>query len=84
MLNMEEIDPNFKIVRKIEKEDIVFYDVQVKKEISDDGEYCEITYDEMSLEDGMEALDGGFGFIWFNDYMEIEKFTYLGEIINWV
>lgn len=28
MLNMEEIDPNFKIVRKIEKEDIVFYDVR--------------------------------------------------------
>jgi len=37
----------------------------------------------MSRENGMEALDGGFGFIWFNEDMEIEKFTYFGEIINW-
>ena len=65
-------------------ENIVFYDVQVRKVIYDDGgEDCEITYDEMNREDGMEAMEGSFGFIWFNDNMEIEKFTCFGEIINW-
>ena len=65
-------------------EDITFYDVQVKKVIFEDGgEDCEITYDEMEQTDGMENMEGSFGFIWFNEDMEIEKFTYFGEIINW-
>lgn len=64
-------------------DDVKFYDVQVKKVIYDDGEDCEITYDKMSTADGMEAMKGSFGFIWFNDNMEIEKYTYFGEIINW-
>ena len=65
-------------------EDITFFDVQIKKIIyEDESESCEETYNKMSRENGMEALDGGFGFIWFNEDMEIEKFTYFGEIINW-
>jgi hypothetical protein len=37
----------------------------------------------MEQTDGMENMEGSFGFIWFNEDMEIEKFTYFGEIINW-
>ena len=65
-------------------DDIVFYDLQVKKTVYDDeSEYCETTYNELSHEEGMACMDSGFGFIWFNENMEIEKITYFGEIINW-
>ena len=65
-------------------EDIVFCELSVKKEISDDGEYREETYNELSREEGIQCLDGGAGFVWFNDDMEIEKIVYYGELINWV
>ena len=65
-------------------DDIEFYDLQVNKTIAaDGGEYCETTHEELNHEDGLAAMDGSYGFIWFNDDMEIEKFTYFGEIINW-
>ena len=67
-------------------EDVEFYDVQVTTRILDDEENTELTktdYRPLDREEGMEMLDGSFGFIWFNDNMEIEKYTYFGEIINW-
>lgn len=62
---------------------IVFYDLMVYREIDDDGEYCEVTHKKLNREEGLAAMDGGYGFIWFNEDMEIEKITYFGEIINW-
>lgn len=64
-------------------ENVVFYNVQVRKVIYYDGEECEITYDGMTWENGMEAMEGSFCFIWFNDNMEIEKITYYGEVDVW-
>lgn len=65
-------------------EDIIFYDFQVTKCIDDAGESCEKVYEELSREDGLERLNSGSGFIWFNSDMEIEKITYYGELINWL
>ena len=64
-------------------EDAEFYDLQIKKTIEDDGEFVKITHTPLSREEGMKILDGNYGFVWFNEDMEIEKFTYFGEIINW-
>lgn len=64
-------------------DDIEFYDLQIKKTVTEESESCDVTYKELDREKGMECLDGGFGFICFNNNMEIEKITYFGEIINW-
>ena len=65
-------------------DDVVFCDLMVNLEISDDGEYREETHKELSREEGIQCLDGGYGFVWFNDDMEIEKITFYGELINWI
>lgn len=67
-------------------EDIAFYDLQIMTRILDDEDNTEITktnYRPLDRKEGLDLLDGSYGFIWFNDDMEIEKITYFGEIINW-
>lgn len=64
-------------------DDIVFYALDIKKVISEENETCDVSYENLSREEGLERLDGSYGFIWFNEDMEIEKITYYGELINW-
>ena len=65
-------------------DNIIFYELDIRKVISDEDETCDVTYRELTREEGIQHMDGGYGFFWFNDDMEIEKITYYGELINWV
>ena len=62
--------------------DIEFYDLQVTTvEDVDTGEAeQDVLYEQLTEREGFERLESGFGFIWFNDEMEIEKITFYGSI----
>lgn len=64
-------------------DDIEFYDLQITcwQDADTGEETLDVGYAKLSKEDGMARLEGGYGFIWFNDNMEIEKVTYYGSLI---
>lgn len=63
-------------------DDIEFFELMITRTVTDDQETCDVKYEKLSKSDGMQYLNDGFAFIWFNDNMEIVKMMFYGEIEN--
>lgn len=62
-------------------DNIRFFSLQITSVMdADTGDTShEVEFDDMDYESGISALDMGYGFIWFNDNMEIRKVVYYGS-----
>ncbi len=64
-------------------ENIEFYDLQIKtvQDVDSGQEAQDVVYNKLSMEDAIAAIEHSFGFVWFNDDMEIEKIVLYGAVI---
>ncbi len=61
-------------------DDVQFFDLNIRTVVKDNKETKEVSYTELTKEEGVRLLEDGTAFIWLNDEMQIEKMTFYGAV----
>ena len=56
--------------------------MDIYREVSDDGEYKEVTVDKMTRKEAKEFMEyGAAAFVWMDENLEVQKMMFWGERI---
>lgn len=86
-MNMPGYDGDIKEQRALNEDYVLdenceFINMDIYREVSDDGEYKEVTVDKMTRKEAKEFMEyGAAAFVWMDENLEVQKMMFWGERI---
>lgn len=86
-LNLPGYDGDIKEQRELKEEYVLdenceFINMDIYREVSNDGDYKEVTVDELTSEEAKEFMEyGAAAFVWMDENLEVQKMMFWGERI---